>query len=322
MVVAETFSRGPVGKETWYNLADLDIDYDEKHRMIGAKLKSDGQPVDMRGIEKMSKSKNNGVDPEYIIKEYGADTARLFTMFAAPPDASLEWSDAGVEGSSRFLRRLWKYAASFAQRADATLAKTAADTATASSNSKRLQSIRFELHSILKQANNDYSRNQFNTVVSAGMKLLNLLESEKFEFELPADSDEAINAGISQQFLRASAEVLEVLIKLLYPITPHIGHALWQELTPVLGKLLARDIRELDSEAWPVHDESALTQDKIDIVVQVNGKLRGKVTVAASADNTAIETAALANADAIRFMEGKTPKKVIVVKGKLVNIVV
>ena len=323
MVVADTFYRDlDNGGKDWINPADVNITRDEKGRMSAVTLKSDGLPVLHGGMEKMSKSKNNGVDPEYIIKEYGADTARLFTMFAAPPDASLEWSDAGVEGSSRFLRRLWKYAATFAMRTEAALTKTTADVMPTGSNSKQLQSIRFELHSILKQANNDYSRNQFNTVVSAGMKLLNLLESEKFEFELPAAVDEANRSSINLQFLRASADVLEVLIKLLYPITPHISHALWQDLTPVLGRLLTRAIRELDDENWPAHDETALIQDEIDVVVQVNGKRRGKITIAANADNAVIEQAALGNPDAQRFMEGKAPKKVIVVKGKLVNIVI
>ncbi|MDI1302262.1 MAG: leucine--tRNA ligase [bacterium] len=322
MVVADTFYRElDNGGKDWINPADVNISRDEKGRMSAVTLRSDGLPVTHGGMEKMSKSKNNGIDPEYIIREYGADTARLFTMFAAPPDASLEWSDAGVEGSSRFLRRLWKYATGFSRQAEAARASMAADAVVAGSHGKQLQSIRFELHTILKQANNDYGRNQFNTVVSAAMKLLNLLESEKFSIDLPA-ADEAVSAGIRQQFLRASAEVLEVLIKLLYPITPHIGHALWQDLAPAFGFLLARDMHALDHEGWPAHDESALSRDEIDIVVQVNGKLRGKVTVAASADNAVIEAAALANADAQRFMEGKAPKKVIVVKGKLVNIVV
>ena len=323
MVVADTFYRElDNGGKDWINPADVDIVRDDKGRMTAVTLKSDGLPVLHGGMEKMSKSKNNGVDPEYIIREYGADTARLFMMFAAPPDASLEWSDSGVEGASRFLRRLWKFAATFAMRTDAALQQAASEPVSVASNDKKLQAIRFDLHTILKQANIDYGRNQFNTVVSAGMKLLNLLESEKFEFDLPADADEAAKAGINRQFLTATADVMDVLIKLLYPITPHIGHALWQDLSPRLGQLLGRTMKALDSETWPQHDSSALVQSEIELVVQVNGKLRGRITVAADADNAVVESTALANADVQRFMEGKPAKKVIVVKGKLVNVVV
>jgi leucyl-tRNA synthetase len=323
MVVADTFYRElDNGGKDWINPADVDIVRDDKGRMTTVTLKSDGMPVLHGGMEKMSKSKNNGVDPEYIIREYGADTARLFMMFAAPPDASLEWSDSGVEGASRFLRRLWKFAATFAMRSDAALQQVASAPVAVASNDKKLQAIRFDLHTILKQANIDYGRNQFNTVVSAGMKLLNLLESEKFEFDLPADADEAAKAGINRQFLTATADVMDVLIKLLYPITPHIGHALWQDLSPRLGQLLGRTMKALDSETWPQHDNSALVQSEIELVVQVNGKLRGRITVAADADNAVVESTALANADVQRFMEGKPAKKVIVVKGKLVNVVV
>lgn len=236
-----------------------------------------------------------------------------------PPDASLEWSDAGVEGAHRFLRRLWKFAATFAMRTDAALAQPAATAVAHAGNSKKLEAIRFELHSILKQANIDYARNQFNTVVSACMKLLNLLESDKFEFDV---ADEADRAGINRQFLFATAEALSVVVRLLYPVTPHIGHALWQELSPRLSALLGRPVQSLDREGWPQHDDKALVQSEIELVVQVNGKLRGKITVAADADQATIETTALANADVQRFMEGKPAKKVIVVKGKLVNIVV
>ncbi|MGB4342134.1 MAG: leucine--tRNA ligase [Moraxellaceae bacterium] len=323
MVVADTFYRElDNGGKDWINPADVDIVRDDKGRMTTVTLKSDGLPVLHGGMEKMSKSKNNGVDPEYIIREYGADTARLFMMFAAPPDASLEWSDSGVEGASRFLRRLWKFAATFAMRTDAALQQVASAPVAVASNDKKLQAIRFDLHTILKQANIDYGRNQFNTVVSAGMKLLNLLESEKFEFDLPADAEEVAKAGINRQFLTATADVMDVLIKLLYPITPHIGHALWQDLSPRLGQLLGRTMKALDSETWPQHDNSALVQSEIELVVQVNGKLRGRITVAADADNAVVESTALANADVQRFMEGKPAKKVIVVKGKLVNVVV
>jgi leucyl-tRNA synthetase len=285
--------------------------------MTAATLIADGQPVVIGGMEKMSKSKNNGVDPQSLIDQYGADTARLFMMFAAPPDASLEWSDAGVEGASRFLRRLWKYGTGLERWATASLAHSDAEvSATISADDqKKLDAVRFELHSILKQANHDYARNQFNTVVSAGMKLLNLLESDKLEFT-------AGDNAASRRFVTTAAQTVEVLLKLLNPITPHVCHALWKELTPVLTVLLGRELRDLGTEAWPQHDEQALVQSEIELVVQVNGKLRGKITAAADAGNADIEALALANPDVQRFMEGKPAKKVIVVKGKLVNIVV
>ena len=336
MVVADTFYRDlGDGKKDWLNPADVHIEHDEKGRMIAATLKSDGLPVVFGGVEKMSKSKNNGIDPQALIDQYGADTARLFTMFAAPPDASLEWSDTGVEGAHRFLKRVWKYGNAFRRWSEDSLAKNpgtlVSPTASAEKfpeaalfgNAKQLKAIRFELHTILKQANFDYSRNQFNTVVSASMKLLNLLESEKFEsVGFDPDNAAASNAYVDRQYLLAAAEVLSVLLKLLYPVTPHIGHSLWEALRPALENLLVKETRELGVESWPQHDESALTQDEIELVIQVNGKLRGKVALAASADNATMEAAALASPEAIRFMEGKPAKKVIVVKGKLVNIVV
>jgi leucyl-tRNA synthetase len=336
MVVADTFYRDlGEGKKDWINPADVNIEHDEKGRMTTATLKSDGLPVQIGGVEKMSKSKNNGIDPQALIDQYGADTARLFTMFAAPPDASLEWSDTGVEGAHRFLKRVWKYGNAFRRWSEDSLAKNpgtlaypVASTekfpeASVFGNVKQLKSIRFELHGILKQANFDYSRNQFNTVVSASMKLLNLLESEKFESQgFDADNTDASKAYVDRQYLLAAAECLQVLLKLLYPVTPHICHALWQELRPAFGTLLGRATQELGVESWPQHDESALTQDEIELGVQVNGKLRGRINVPAGADNASIEAAALASPEAIRFMEGKPARKVIVVKGKLVSIVV
>jgi leucyl-tRNA synthetase len=311
MVVADTFYRDlDGGKKDWINPADVTVQRDEKGRMTAAVLKGDGQPVQIGGMEKMSKSKNNGVDPQALIDQYGADTSRLFMMFAAPPDASLEWSDAGVEGASRFLRRLWKAAHSFQQRASTaggSAARFGQDTIAAND---ALKAARFELHSVLKQANADYGRNQFNTVVSAGMKLLNLIESDTFA--KPSDATLA---------LALEAEALQVLVKLLYPVVPHISHAIWQDLGTSFGRLLGTSAGNILDAGWPVHDDAALVRDSIELVVQVNGKLRGRITVAAQADNAVIEAAALANPDAQRFMEGKPAKKVIVVKGKLVNIV-
>ncbi|MGH8494124.1 MAG: leucine--tRNA ligase [Moraxellaceae bacterium] len=318
MVVADTFYRNlEGGKKDWINPADVDVQRDDKGRMIAATLQSDGLPVEIGGMEKMSKSKNNGVDPQSLIDQYGADTARLFMMFAAPPDASLEWSDSGVEGASRFLRRLWKHAVSFQRRSDILLQKTDSITtggSAAVADNAALKAARLELHSVLKQANADYERNQFNTVVSAGMKLLNLIDSDTFERQ--------DDAGTALLTLTVEGEILEVLIKLLSPVTPHVCHALWQELAPAFGKLLGSAASDLAVAAWPRHDESALVRSELELMIQVNGKLRGKIIVPADADNAAIEAAAIANPDAQRFMEGKPAKKVIVVKGKLVNIVV
>ncbi len=308
MVVADTFYRDEAnGGKDWINPADVDITRDEKGRMTAATLKSDGQPVQIGGMEKMSKSKNNGVDPQALIDQYGADTARLFMMFAAPPEASLEWSDSGVEGAYRFLKRLWRFAGQFQQCSQAAATEAAG-------SEKAVQAVRFELHSVLKQANHDYARNQFNTVVSAGMKLLNLLEGEHFKTLSAEQADPAL--------LKTAAESFEVLLKLLYPVVPHIAHAAWAELHGVFNTLLGGTrAAELGVEAWPQHDESALVKSEIELMIQVNGKLRGKITVPADADNATIEATALANADAQRFMEGRPAKKVIVVKGKLVNIV-
>ncbi|MDF2446385.1 MAG: leuS [Moraxellaceae bacterium] len=309
MVVADTFYRDEAnGGKDWINPADVAIVRDDKGRMTAATLKADGLPVRIGGMEKMSKSKNNGVDPQALIDQYGADTSRLFMMFAAPPDASLEWNDAGVEGASRFLRRLWKLAHNFAQRAALAPAGNTAFSQDRIAGNEALKATRFELHSVLKQANADYGRNQFNTVVSAGMKLLNLIDSDVFA--------ENGDAGLALE-----AEALQVLVKLLSPVVPHVGHALWQDLAPAFGKLLGTPAAPLLDAGWPLHDEAALVRDSIELVIQVNGKLRGKITVPAAADNAAIEAAALANPDAQRFMEGRPAKKVIVVKGKLVNIV-
>ncbi|HEX4870610.1 MAG TPA: leucine--tRNA ligase [Moraxellaceae bacterium] len=312
MVVADTFYREQEnGGKDWINPADVEVKRDDKGRMVAATLRADGLPVQIGGMEKMSKSKNNGVDPQALIDQYGADTARLFMMFAAPPDASLEWSDAGVEGASRFLRRLWKVAHGFATRAANAPAAAVPFGQDSLAASDALKAARFELHSVLKQANGDYARNQFNTVVSAGMKLLNLIDSDVFA--KPADAALA---------LRLEAEALQVLVKLLSPVVPHVCQALWQELGAAFARLLGTPAADLLDAGWPVHDEAALKRDSLELVIQVNGKLRGKVSVPATADNAAIEAAALANPDAQRFMEGKPARKVIVVKGKLVNIVV
>jgi len=298
MVLNETYYReDEAGKKTWFNPADVELVLDDKGRPQTAVLAGDGQPVAIGGTEKMSKSKNNGIDPQAQIGQYGADTARLFTMFASPPEQTLEWSDSGVEGASRFLRRVWAYA--YAQQP-----KVAAELATPSKDgyNDAQKTLRRELHKILQQADYDLKRIQYNTVVSACMKMLNLLESAKL------DDGAATNAVVT--------EGLSIFLRVLNPVAPHITHVLWQELG-----FAGRDGDILDV-SWPEVDPAALEQSEIEMMVQVNGKLRGSVMVPKGADKAAIEALALASEAAVRFMEGAAPKKVIVVPNKLINIVV
>ncbi|KAA6187825.1 leucine--tRNA ligase [Thiohalocapsa marina] len=295
MVVAETWYREDAdGRKQWFNPADVEVERDDKGKLISAVLRDDGQPVTFGGIEKMSKSKNNGVDPEALIARYGADTVRLYTMFTSPPDQSLEWNDEGVEGASRFLKRLWALAVGRAGEiadVDAAVRAEALDEAAAAA--------RRELHMALKKALFDFQRHQFNTVVSACMTMVNVL------YRLDTDAE----TGGGRAVLR---EGLSIVLRLLAPIAPHVTHHLWRELG------FGDDIL---ASAWPAVDEGALQQDTVDYVVQVNGKVRGKVQVPAEADKAAIEQAALANANVQRFIEGATVRKVIVVPNKLVNVV-
>ena len=294
MLLNESFYREEEGgKKVWFYPNEVEVQHDEKGRPISASLKSDGQPVQMGGIEKMSKSKNNVVEPKDIISQFGADTARLFTMFAGPPDQSPAWSSSGVEGASRYLRRLWATALKFS----AVIAEGATP---ASDYAADVKALRFEVHSTLKQIDSDYDRLQYNTVVSGAMKLLNTIESFKSQ---------------AQGSAAAVREAFDILLRGLYPVCPHITHALWNELG--YGKELGGII----DAPWPQVDAGALVQDEIELMVQVNGKLRGSIKVAKDADKATIEAAAVANESAARFIEG-TPKKIIVVPGKLVNIVV
>jgi len=289
MVVAPTFYReASNGKKLWINPADVEVEMDAKARPIGAKLKTDGQPVVIGGTEKMSKSKNNGVDPQAIIDAYGADTARLFMMFAAPPEQSLEWSDTGVEGSFRFLKRVWSLSAELGD-----ICKAAHSFGKLSAND---QALRREMHLLLKQASFDFSRHQFNTVVSAAMKMLNALEKAK------ASANHAV-----------LSEGVSFLIRILSPITPHISQALWKELGYGDNILHA---------SWPEVDEAALEQDEIELMIQVNGKLRGSLRVAKDADKASTEQLALAHEAVQKQLNGGTAKKVIVVPGRLVNVVI
>ncbi|OWQ45159.1 leucine--tRNA ligase [Roseateles noduli] len=292
MVLKGAFSRKPedAGKNYYWE-HEVDVIRNEHGQPTGGTLKADGLPLEYE-MTTMSKSKNNGVDPQALIDQYGADTARLFVMFASPPEQTLEWNDAGVEGAHRFLKRVWGFGT---KHADA-IKTGGVDFAALSDDGKAL---RREVHLVLKQVSYDYERMQYNTVVSGAMKLLNALEGFKAEGQ-----SAAVREGFS------------VLLRVIYPACPHIAHALWTELG------FAAELGELLDAAWPQVDESALVQDQIELMLQVNGKLRGAIKVAASADKAAIEAIALASPDFEKFAEGKAPKKVVIVPGRLVNVVV
>ena len=295
MVVCETYYReNDKGGKDWINPADVELTFDDKGRPVSAVLKADGLPVVISGTEKMSKSKNNGVDPQELINAYGADTARLFMMFAAPPEQSLEWSDSGVEGAHRFLRRLWRTVYEYLKQGEAVKAFTGNQDGL----SKELKDLRHKLHSTIAKVSDDYGRRQqFNTAIAAVMELLNQYDK--------TDTD-------SEQGRAVAQEVLETAVRLLWPIVPHICETLWSELNSA----------KLWEAGWPTVDEAALVKSEIEVMVQVNGKLRGKITVAADASKADLEAAALATEGAVKFMEGKPAKKIIVVPGRLVNIVV
>jgi leucyl-tRNA synthetase len=279
MVLAESYYSDASGRREWVNPADVSVERDAKGKIVSARRASDGAPVVYDGIGTMSKSKNNGVDPQALIDQYGADTARFYTMFASPPTNTLEWSDESVEGSFRFLKRVW----SFGFKLSAAPRGTAIDTA-----------LRREVHQNLSQANYDMQRHQFNTVASACMKILNALER-------------------AEEWSATSREGFSILLRLLSPIAPHISHRLWTELG--FGEDVMR-------APWPEPDAAALEQDEIELVVQVNGKLRGSIRVPKAADRAAIEGLALANANVQKFVAGQSVKKVVVVPGRLVNLVV
>jgi leucyl-tRNA synthetase len=259
---------------------------------VTATLRADEQPVLIGGIEKMSKSKNNGVDPQALIDQYGADTSRLFIMCASPPDQSLEWSDAGVEGAFRFLKRLWRIVF---EHVSAGVVPAFVE----GELSPELKTFRRQLHQTINKVTDDYGRRQqFNTAIAAVMELLNAYAK--------LNDDSAVARAVRQ-------EVLEAVVLLLYPIVPHICEALYAEVRP--GQAAG-------DQAFPKAHASALVQDEIELMLQVNGKLRGSLRVPVSMDKAAIEAAALSCDAAQKHLEGKTPKKVIVVPGRLVNIVI
>ncbi|MER2581820.1 MAG: leucine--tRNA ligase [Candidatus Competibacter sp.] len=286
------FRKGEKGGITYYPPADVEMVRDEQGRVASVTAVADGQPVEYGGIGTMSKSRKNGVDPQTLIEQYGADTARLFMMFAAPPEQALEWSDAGVGGAYRFLRRLWAYAA---EHQDAI---RAAGEVVAVTLSEPLRAVRREVHEALKQALFDFGRHQFNTVVSGSMKMLNSLAR--------------IEAGERDAADTVRREGLSLLLRLLSPIVPHVTHVLWRELGYGDDVLNA---------VWPAPDEGALVRSLVTLVVQVNGKLRGQIDVPVDAERGAIEQLAQAEPNVQRFVEGKPIRKVVIVPGKLVNLV-
>lgn len=294
MVVCETFYREtPNQRREWIAPADVLIERDGKGRIISAVHKKDGKPVMVGGIEKMSKSKNNGVDPSEFIEKYGADTARLFMMFAAPPDQSLEWSDTGVDGAYRFLKRLWRTVYQHRLSGLAALPHTFIDLPT------NLKELRYKLHSTIQKVTDDYERRQqFNTAIAAVMELLNTFDKTNRETE---------------EGHYVAQEVLEAIVLLLSPIVPHITNALWQYLKPGT---------ELLAQTWPKVDQQALCRDHIELIVQVNGKWRGSISVAADMKEAEIQTTALANEKIQKFIEGKAIKRIIIVPKRLVNIVI
>ncbi|MBN8285219.1 leucine--tRNA ligase [Zoogloea sp.] len=295
MVLNNAFFHKPEGGgKNYYWESEIDIQKDAKGQITGARLKQDGTVLEHE-LTTMSKSKNNGVDPQSLIEQYGADTARFFMMFAAPPEQTLEWSDAGVEGAYRFLRRVWSFGHLFASEIRGQIG--AQRQLTGAKLPEDLAAFRREIHLLLKQANYDLGKQQFNTVASATMKMLNALEKAPRQGALAAEVIE---------------ECFGILLRVLSPLTPHISHALWS------GLGYGEDILKA---AWPEPLDAALAQDEIELMLQVNGKLRGALRVPAEAAKDAIEAAALAHEATIKFLEGRPAKKVVVVPGRLVNIV-
>lgn len=294
MVLAGSwFTQDEKGKQTWYSPLDVEPITDDKGTIVKGQLKSDGTEVQYGGIIKMSKSKNNGIDPQTLIDQYGADTLRLYIMFASPPEQTLEWSDSAVEGSHRFLNRVWR-------QVQGHVAAGVVSACTSNEGlTKEQKALRLKLHTTLQKVTDDMGRRMhFNTAIAATMELLNDISRFK-------DESEAGRAVMQ--------EALEMLVLMLSPMTPHASQALWEALGND-GLVL--------NVAWPKVDEAALVKDEIEIMVQVNGKLRGKIEVAAEADKETILAAAKANEQAAKFIDGKEIVKEIVVPGRLVNIVV
>ncbi len=292
MVLADTYYReDDMGGKNWIAPADVIVERDSKGHVIGAVHKDDGQPVIAGGVTKMSKSKNNGIDPQSIIDAHGADTVRLFMMFAAPPEQSLEWSDSAVDGAHRFLKRLWRLVSE-------QVAGGAAPSIDLDALNDAQKDLRRKTHETISKVSDDISRRlTFNTAIAAVMELLNDVSR--------LNNDEPQTRAVRQ-------EALETAVVMLAPIVPHICHTLWQALghsDPVVDA------------PWPVADESAMVRSQIQVVLQVNGKVRAKIDAPADINSADLEALALQNENVKRFTEGATVRKVIVVPGKLVNVV-
>jgi len=293
MVVAETYYRdnGDDGT-TWFNPADVEVERDSKGKVLRARARSDGKPVEIGAVEKMSKSKNNGVDPVHLVGRYGADTVRLFSMFASPPDQSLEWSDSGVEGAFRFLRRLWFMVCQHVSEGPA----PELDTSALDADQKTL---RRHIHDTIAKVTDDVGRRQtFNTAIAAVMELTNHLA--RFEDQ-------------SRQARAVRHEAWSAVLRLLAPITPHICETLWD--------MLGEDGSVVDA-AWPGVDEAARVREQLTLVVQVNGKLRARIRVEPGCDQEQALAAAMEEQNVGRHTENKTVRKVIYVPDRLLNIVV
>ena len=318
MVLNEIFFRKPVlskvegpesGHITYFNPADVELRFDDKGQRCGAVLKRDGQPVESGGIGTMSKSKNNGIDPQALIEQYGADTARLFTMFAAPPEMTLEWSDEAVAGAHRFLKRVWELGNKpeyrYPEFDQGRKRKTFLEKFDWSTLTPEQRKIRGEIHALLEQANRDFAKYQFNTVVAACMKMVNALH------QVPA-----FDAGNTSQHGYAAVvfEAVDILVRLLSPVAPHLAHALWQRVG-------VGEVQAVIEASWPTPDTGALVKDVVEMVVQVNGKLRGRIAVPATASDTQIRELAHADEGVQRHVAGKPGRKFIIVPGKLINIV-
>ena len=293
MVLAETFYRqNPNGSKDWFSPMDVEVSKDAKGNITKAIYKADGKEVIYGGIEKMSKSKNNGIDPDEIISQYGADTARLFVMFASPPEQTLDWSDAGIEGASRFIRRVWRLVYEHTEQGVVT--KYSNEELT--SEQKKL---RTQLHQTIAKVTNDIGvRKQFNTAIAGVMELLNAYSKN----DLSSTGGRAL-----------AQEVLEATIIMLSPIVPHVCETLWSELRPNT---------ELLEQSWVKVDEKALDVDEVEMIIQVNGKLRGKILVDKSLTKEQVEEMAKANENVQKFIDGQVIKKLIVIPNKLINIVV
>ena len=292
MVLADAFYyTSPTNERIWVSPTQVTLERDEKGRIIKA-TDPEGRELVHTGMTKMSKSKNNGIDPQEMVEKYGADTVRLFMMFASPAEMTLEWQESGVEGAKRFLGRVWNLVYQYQQNP----AKTALDVTALSADQKAL---RREAHKTIAKVSDDIGRRQtFNTAIAAIMELMNKLTKAPLE---------------SEQDRAVMAETLSAVVRMLYPITPHICFELWQ----ALGNETA-----IDTAEWVKADESAMVEDEKLIVVQVNGKVRGKVTVAADADEETVKTIAFADENVKKFTDGQQIVKVIYVAGKLLNVVV